>query len=106
MILSPRTLVVEIKDALKLWNNDLNHRQKDRIRERGCLGEEGGEQTRELHRKEASTHILSNFLFSLQFSSVQSSRSVVSDSLQPHESQHARPPCPSPTPRVHSNSCL
>ena len=37
--------------------------------------------------------------------SVQFSRSVVSDSLQPHESQHARPPCPSPTPRVHSNSC-
>ena len=36
---------------------------------------------------------------------VQFSRSVVSDSLQPHESQHARPPCPSPTPRVHSNSC-
>ena len=29
------------------------------------------------------------------------SRSVVSDSLQPHESQHARPPCPSPTPGVH-----
>ena len=39
------------------------------------------------------------------FSSVQFSRSVVSDSLQPHESQHARPPCPSPTPRVHPNSC-
>ena len=38
------------------------------------------------------------------FSSVQFSRSVVSNSLQPHESQHARPPCPSPTPRVHSNS--
>ena len=36
--------------------------------------------------------------------SVQFSRSVVSDSLRPHESQHARPPCPSPTPRVHSNS--
>ena len=34
----------------------------------------------------------------------QISRSVVSDSLQPHESQHARPPCPSPTPRVHSDS--
>ena len=29
----------------------------------------------------------------------------MSDSLQPHESQHARTPCPSPTPRVHSNSC-
>ena len=39
------------------------------------------------------------------FSSVQFSCSVVSDSLQPHESQHARPPCPSPTPGVHSNSC-
>ena len=40
----------------------------------------------------------------IQFSSVQFSRSVVSNSLQPHESQHARPPCPSPTPGVHSNS--
>ena len=39
------------------------------------------------------------------FSSVQFSRSVVSDSLRPHESQHARLPCPSPTPGVHSNSC-
>ena len=37
-------------------------------------------------------------------SSVQFSRSVVSDSLWPHESQHARPPCPSPTPGVYSNS--
>ena len=40
-----------------------------------------------------------------QFSSVQFSHSVMSDSLRPHESQHARPPCPSATPRVHSNSC-
>ena len=38
-----------------------------------------------------------------QFSSV--SHSVMSHSLQPHELQHARPPCPSPTPRVYSNSC-
>ena len=37
--------------------------------------------------------------------SVQLSRSVMSNSLWPHESQHARPPCPSPTPRVHSDSC-
>jgi len=36
---------------------------------------------------------------------VQFSCSVVSDSLRPHDSQHARPPCPSPSPRVHSNSC-
>ena len=35
----------------------------------------------------------------------QFSHSVVSDSLRPHESQHARPPCPSPTPGVYSNSC-
>ena len=36
---------------------------------------------------------------------IQFSHSVVSDSLWPHESQHTRPPCPSPTPGVHSNSC-
>ena len=45
----------------------------------------------------ASSHYLA---FSVQFS-----RSVMSDSLQPHELQHARPPCPSPTPRVHPNPC-
>ena len=39
------------------------------------------------------------------FSSVQFSRSVMSDCLWPHESQHARPPCPSPTPGVHRDSC-
>ena len=43
--------------------------------------------------------------FGVGFSSVQFSCSVVSDSLWPHESQHARPPCPSPTPRVYSNPC-
>ena len=40
-------------------------------------------------------------LFSAQFS-----HSVVSDSLRPHELQNCRPPCPSPTPRVHPNPCL
>ena len=39
------------------------------------------------------------------FSSVQFSCSVVSDSLWPHERQHARHPCPSPTARVHANPC-
>ena len=57
-----------------------------------------------------SSSLLLSFLLSTHvwvswFSSVQFSRSVVSNSLQPHESQHARPPCPSPTPRVHPNSC-
>ena len=40
----------------------------------------------------------------MTFSSVQFSCSVVSNSLRPHESQHTRPPCPSPTPGVHSDS--
>ena len=42
---------------------------------------------------------------STSFSSVEFSRSVMSDFLRPHELQHTRPPCPSPTPRVHLNSC-
>ena len=36
---------------------------------------------------------------------VQFSRPVMSNSLRPHELQHARPPCPTPTPRVHANPC-
>ena len=43
--------------------------------------------------------------YSLDLPSVQFSRSVTSDSLQPHELQHVRPPCPSPTPGACSNSC-
>ena len=43
--------------------------------------------------------------YSTIFSSLQFSCSVMSNSLQPHESQHTRPPCPSPSPGVHSNSC-
>ena len=39
------------------------------------------------------------------FSSVQFSCSVVSDSMRPHEPQHARPPCPSPVPGIHPNTC-
>ena len=48
-----------------------------------------------------------NYCFTIQiryYISVQFSRSVVSNSLRPHELQHATPPCPSPTPRVHSNA--
>ena len=43
-------------------------------------------------------------MFTDRFSSVQFSWSVMPDSLWPHEPQHARPPCPSPTPRVYPNS--
>ena len=46
-----------------------------------------------------------SFNFNVLFSSIQFSLSVVSDFLRPHELQHAKPPCPSPTPGVHSNSC-
>ena len=45
-------------------------------------------------------------LTNIKISSVQFSHSVMSDSLWPHKSQHARPPCPSPTPGVHSNWSL
>ena len=44
-------------------------------------------------------------LIPVRISSAQFSRSVVSDSLRPHELQHSRPPCPSSAPGVHSNSC-
>ena len=47
---------------------------------------------------------LTRIMASSPISSVQFSCSVVSNSLRPHESQHARPPCPSPTPRVHTDS--
>ena len=45
------------------------------------------------------------FAFAISNASVQFSRSVVSDSLWPHELPHARPPCPSQTPGVHPNQC-
>jgi len=56
--------------------------------------------------KYPSTEWISKMLYPYNgvFSSVQFSRSVVSDSLQLHELQHTRPPCPSPTPGVHLNS--
>ena len=59
------------------------------------------------HVFEKNNAIIPNFLEKriIGFTSVQFSCSVMSDSLQPHELQHARPPCPSPTPGVHPASC-
>ena len=51
------------------------------------------------------THSLKISISTHLYSSVQFSHSVLSDCLWPHGLQHARPPCPSPTPRVYSNSC-
>ena len=66
-----------------------------------CFSQQSWEDNNPLH-----CHIFTvGKLHLLSVSSVQFSRSVVSDSLRPHESQHARPPCPSPTPGVHSDSC-
>ena len=60
------------------------------------------------HVSQLYTYLFSILLYwlgKIDYGDSQFSCSVMSDSLQPHESQHARPPCPSPTPRVHSNSC-
>ena len=55
--------------------------------------------------RRANSKLYCQITLSSSEQSVQFSHSVVSDSLQPHESQHTRPPCPSPTPGVYSNSC-
>ena len=55
------------------------------------------------YRTTGETIIFTAHLPCIQFSSVHFSCSVVSDSLRTHEPQHARPPCPSPNPGIHSN---
>ena len=52
-----------------------------------------------------TSKVKTQFISNFSFSSVQFSPSVMSDSLRSHELQHARPPCPSPTPGIYSNSC-
>ena len=67
--------------------------------------EEKREENFMINRENPVCRSKNDILGSVKHSSVQFSRSVVSDSLRPHELQHARPLCPSPTPRVHSKSC-
>ena len=66
--------------------------------EKGEGGDRGGLVEKKENRKEERA------IKPVIISSVQFNRSVVSDSLQPHELQHTRPPCPSPTPGVHTDS--
>ena len=62
-------------------------------------------QVRKWHRSHCTEVLVGLHSLVEVFGSVQFSRSVMSDPLRPHELQHARPPCPSPTPRVDPNSC-
>ena len=76
-----------------------------------CAGEGANQAGKEVRMKVGSIWEAQSMAQALKkwflpsLSSVLFSRSVLSDSLRPHESQHARLPCPSPTPGVHSNSC-
>ena len=58
-----------------------------------------------MHWNTVKMWILPELIYTFNTSSVQFNRSVLSDSLRPHGLQHDRPPCPSPTPGVHPNSC-
>ena len=65
-----------------------------------CFSHSKRNSTNNIITKHSVTTVLKNY----QIRSDQISRSVMSDSLRPHESQHTRPPCPSPTPGVHWDS--
>ena len=91
------------KQKLRLWNRNMQfphivHNLSRQICKQGigyvpC------------HTQPPNFYALLLIIFFFAFSSVQFSRSVVPDSLWPHESQHARPPCSSPTPGIYSNAC-
>ena len=93
--ISNKVLVFKIyKELLKLNSKNSNNTSKKNGERTWTFFQRRYMNTQQVHEKV------------LKISSVQFSHSVMSDSLRPHESQDTRPPCPSPTPRVHSNSCL
>ena len=115
------------KEGRKRERKERNHKERKEGRNRGKKGETKDEMNegRKEERKNGKTDTkegkgkkkdvffcpkdkergTEDYLYIVSaVSSVQFSRSVVSESLRPNESQYARPPCPSPTPGVHSNS--
>ena len=86
-------------------NKKVGERKRHRERQRNIhLGSLAPKVFKTLHIKEHQCFRTIKWQFRHAISSVQFSHSVMSDSLRPHESQHARPLCPSPTLRVHSDS--
>ena len=81
------------------WGED-SREGSGRETEVGSLQEAGGDQPEAGAGRPVGTHRKGAAVGPVQFS-----LSVVSDCLRPHGLQHARPPCPSPTPGVYSNSC-
>ena len=85
-----------------IWNLKIQrHRNRVQVGAYQRQGVEGGELAKGGQRAQTFSYKITEC--NVQFSSVKFSRSVISDSLRPHESQHARPPCPSPAPGVHPN---
>jgi len=84
----------------------LGHRPRDEVRAGpGGRGESPALTSLPLTLRALGSALSAPLLWRRHFSSVQFSHSVVSDSLWSHGLQHTRPPCPSPTLRVYSNSC-
>ena len=100
-LLNNQQITEEIKKEIKIYieTNDNENTTTENIWDSVKAVLSGKFIPIQAYLKKQEQHQINN-LISFQFS-----RSVMSDSLQPHELQHARPPCPSPTPRVYPNSC-
>ena len=94
-------LLIALKKKLKISKSFTQKMFRD-LKERHLLFSAGSDKIKLDILFSAFPNVTTIFLLRC---SVQFSHSVVSDSLRPHESQHSRPPCPSPSPGVYPNSC-